>query len=106
MGQIPWVGIYVKMLPGVGMDLKRFRAWAMERFIARKNEVSKRKDLFYHLVRNLKLCLLVMHSTSDVYFSQTKRVLRNNQSPLRSYSRIPLSLLSQVSKRPDVSHGL
>ena len=71
VGQIPWIGRYVKVLPGVGTDLKRFRAWAMERFAARKNEVSKRKDLFYHLVRNLKLRLLAMLSTSDAYLIQS-----------------------------------
>lgn len=49
IGHIPWVGMYVKNLPGVGMDLKRFRAFAMQRFLLRKDEGSGQKDLFYHL---------------------------------------------------------
>ncbi|KAF9644906.1 cytochrome P450 [Thelephora ganbajun] len=49
IGHIPWVGRYVKSLPGVGTDLKRFRAFAMQKFLIRKNEGSGHKDLFYHL---------------------------------------------------------
>lgn len=51
IGQIPWIGRYKKILPGLGMEYQRFRAFAMERFGLRKSEGSKKKDLFYHLVR-------------------------------------------------------
>ena len=53
LGHIPWIGRYAKSLP-VSMDLKRFRAFTVQRFLLRKSEGSERKDLFYHLVRNSK----------------------------------------------------
>lgn len=49
ISQMPWVGRHVKVLPGVGANLKRFRAFATERLILRKNAGSQRKDLYYHL---------------------------------------------------------
>jgi len=49
LGQVPWLSRCVKAIPGVGMNLKHFRAFAMERFRLRKDEGTKRKDLFYHL---------------------------------------------------------
>jgi len=49
IGHIPWVGRYVKIIPGIGMDLKRFRDFALQRFLLRKKGGSGQKDLFYHL---------------------------------------------------------
>lgn len=49
LGQIPWVGRYANILPGIGADVKHFRAFSMEKLLLRKNEGSKKKDLFFHL---------------------------------------------------------
>jgi len=68
MGHIPWIGRYVKILPGVGMDLKHFRGFAMQRFIIRKNEGSGQKDLFYHLVNHFNPRPLANLAFPDVLF--------------------------------------
>ena len=50
IGHIPWVGRYVRSLPGVGTGAKRLREFAKQKFTTRKDEGSGKRDLFYYLV--------------------------------------------------------
>ncbi|KAF9783489.1 cytochrome P450 [Thelephora terrestris] len=49
IAQIPWIARYLKALPGAGADLKLLQAFSMKRYLARKAEGCKKKDLYYHL---------------------------------------------------------
>lgn len=106
IGQIPWVARYVKSLPGFGTDLKRFRTFAMQKFLLRKKGGSGIKDLFYHLVKSsnyatLRFLIFFVPCTS---IRLTKQGLRRNQSPLRSHSQTPLSLSLEVSDKLCIVH--
>lgn len=81
------------------MELKNFRAFALERFLLRKDEGSKRMDLFYHLVRDYEPHRLVILGLFLNFARLTKLVSRNNRFPLQSYSRMPLSLSLQVGEQ-------
>ena len=70
IGQLPWVGKFVKSLPGVGTDVKGFRAFAVQQFLLRKKEGSGTKDLFYHLVRSLEPHPLLFSTFSVMYSHQ------------------------------------
>ena len=70
IGQIPWIGKFVKSLPGVGMDVKDFRAFAVQQFLLRKKGGSGTKDLFYHLVRSLEPHPLLFSPLFVMYFYQ------------------------------------
>jgi len=62
IGHIPWVGEYVKFLPGVGKGPKRLRAFSMRQLSIRKNEGSGKRDLFYYLVRSPEPCRSLLFS--------------------------------------------
>lgn len=93
VAQIPWVAKYVKILPGVGTDLKRFRAFATERFILRQKEGSaESKDLFYHLVRDFDPRRSTILNPFLTFIRLMKQTSRKSPSPFRSHFLIPLSL--------------
>ncbi|EGN99144.1 hypothetical protein SERLA73DRAFT_181973 [Serpula lacrymans var. lacrymans S7.3] len=47
---IPWFGKYYVKIPGIGKNLKDFRAFCEERAAIRKSRVSQVKDLFHYLI--------------------------------------------------------
>lgn len=49
IGQMPWLGRYAKLIPGIGGKVRRFQAFAVKQLERRGSEGSQRKDLFYHL---------------------------------------------------------
>ncbi|KAI0786227.1 cytochrome P450 [Abortiporus biennis] len=49
LDHLPWIGYYIRNIPGVGEDLKRMRAMGIERATVRANAGSHSKDLFYYL---------------------------------------------------------
>lgn len=51
LGNIPWFVQFAKCIPGVGEDLKAFRAFGISQATIRRDAGSKYKDLFYYLVR-------------------------------------------------------
>jgi hypothetical protein len=50
LGHLPWISDYHAYLPFIAKDVRRFRAFAMQRAAVRCTDGSPYKDLFHHLV--------------------------------------------------------
>ena len=77
---IPWLSIYTKHMPGVGKDLKQFRAMATGRAAERHKNGSMTKDLFYYLVSRF----LAASSYGNNMGEQSNEDGAEKESPSRS----------------------
>ena len=56
-GHVPWLGILVARLPGLGSLLHALMAFAYKRTDERLRRGSKSRDIFYYIVRARWTCV-------------------------------------------------
>jgi hypothetical protein len=68
---LPWIAHYAMRLPWLAKNPKLFRKNATQRAIARKEQGSTHKDLFYHLVSTLSTPSLIV-TPQDLSFGSMR----------------------------------